>query len=367
MRFLSGSTVRSPYLISCTPTPIQYHTITVAPIFPNLIFFIWLVSYLCCHPSVMPPPPPQQQQHQPPPEAPTSPVMTSTPQLSSGTNLVARTASPTAERSSLDDSFGLPSSSIPSPQRPVPHSQSSQGMASGITLPVHLSHHVHGQQHHQPPLTNTNNATAFSVQTSDDDSDPQQRYFPSRARTKTGSHSDDPYSLDEGLISPTSTYPGSNNALPLRNPKFTPPGSATDVSSLYLSEKQRVVGNNVRALSRPALGGQSKLAAWYSKFNDSAAYWLILYFMFNLGLTLFNKIVLVNFPFPYTLTGLHALSGSAGCYLALEKGAFVPARLTSKENMIMAAFSVLYTINIAVSNLSLHLVTVPVSSVPIQF
>jgi hypothetical protein len=74
-------------------------------------------------------------------------------------------------------------------------------------------------------------------------------------------------------------------------------------------------------------------------FYDSPAYWLILYFFFNLGLTLFNKIVLVSFPFPYvssvnsanwppkltpqTLTGLHALSGCAGCYFALEKGAFV--------------------------------------------
>jgi hypothetical protein len=34
-------------------------------------------------------------------------------------------------------------------------------------------------------------------------------------------------------------------------------------------------------------------------FYDSPAYWLILYFFFNLGLTLFNKIVLVSFPFPY--------------------------------------------------------------------
>lgn len=76
------------------------------------------------------------------------------------------------------------------------------------------------------------------------------------------------------------------------------------------------------------------------KFTDSAAYWLGMYFFFNLGLTLFNKVVLVSFPFPYvsmnlpgidtrltlqTLTGLHALSGCAGCYLALERGAFVRA------------------------------------------
>ncbi|KAI5450189.1 hypothetical protein NCC49_003338 [Naganishia albida] len=93
--------------------------------------------------------------------------------------------------------------------------------------------------------------------------------------------------------------------------------------------------------------------------TESTGYWLAWYFVFNLGLTLYNKVVLVNFPFPYTLTGLHALSGCVGCYLALERGMFTPARLTSKENLIMAAFSILYTINIAVSNLSLQLVTVP--------
>jgi hypothetical protein len=115
------------------------------------------------------------------------------------------------------------------------------------------------------------------------------------------------------------------------------------------------------------------------EFTDTVGYWLGLYFVFNLGLTLFNKMVLVSFPFPYvspsrlrscsslipqTLTGLHALSGCAGCYFALERGAFTPARLTQKENLILAAFSVLYTINIAVSNISLQLVTVPVRPIP---
>ncbi|WWC66108.1 uncharacterized protein I206_100008 [Kwoniella pini CBS 10737] len=94
-------------------------------------------------------------------------------------------------------------------------------------------------------------------------------------------------------------------------------------------------------------------------FTDSVGFWLGLYFCFNLGLTLFNKFVLVSFPFPYTLTGLHALSGCAGTYIALEQGAFTPARLTQKENVVLAAFSVLYTINIAVSNISLQLVSIP--------
>ncbi|ODN90217.1 hypothetical protein L198_06235 [Cryptococcus wingfieldii CBS 7118] len=95
------------------------------------------------------------------------------------------------------------------------------------------------------------------------------------------------------------------------------------------------------------------------KFTDSTTFWLGLYFLFNLGLTLYNKALLMSFRFPYTLTGLHALSGSAGCYIALERGAFVPARLTQRENLILAAFSVLYTVNIAISNVSLQLVSIP--------
>jgi hypothetical protein len=98
-----------------------------------------------------------------------------------------------------------------------------------------------------------------------------------------------------------------------------------------------------------------------SSIADTQFFWLVLYFVFNLGLTLYNKVVLVRFPFPYTLTALHALSGTIGGYLMLESGAFVPARLSLVESMILAAFSVLYAVNIAVSNVSLQLVTVPVS------
>ncbi|KAG1903608.1 triose-phosphate transporter family-domain-containing protein [Suillus fuscotomentosus] len=91
----------------------------------------------------------------------------------------------------------------------------------------------------------------------------------------------------------------------------------------------------------------------------SLAFWLILYFCFNLGLTLYNKGVLIHFPFPYTLTALHAFCGTIGGLILLKNGTFVPAELTTAENLALVAFSVLYTINIAVSNISLHLVTVP--------
>ncbi|ORY92767.1 triose-phosphate transporter family-domain-containing protein [Leucosporidium creatinivorum] len=96
-----------------------------------------------------------------------------------------------------------------------------------------------------------------------------------------------------------------------------------------------------------------------AKSLDTPTAWLLLYFAFNLGLTLYNKLVLQGFPFPWTLTAIQMLSGTIGTQIALNRGFFVQARLTTKEGLIMIAFSVLYTVNIAVSNLSLHLVTVP--------
>ncbi|GAA5847328.1 hypothetical protein JCM9279_000238 [Rhodotorula babjevae] len=92
---------------------------------------------------------------------------------------------------------------------------------------------------------------------------------------------------------------------------------------------------------------------------DSPHAWLALYFAFNLGLTLFNKLVLQGFPFPWTLTAIQMLAGTAGTQALAQRGSFPRSRLTSRENVVMVAFSALYTVNIAVSNLSLHLVSVP--------
>lgn len=77
--------------------------------------------------------------------------------------------------------------------------------------------------------------------------------------------------------------------------------------------------------------------------------------------------MLQGFPFPWTLTAIQMLSGTIGTQIALNRGFFVQARLTTKEGLIMIAFSVLYTVNIAVSNLSLHLVTVPVRLLSCSF
>ncbi len=110
---------------------------------------------------------------------------------------------------------------------------------------------------------------------------------------------------------------------------------------------------------------------------DSPQLWLALYFVLNLSLTLYNKSVLIHFPFPYTLTALHALCGTIGTVvlLRLESRATgarpvhyrpltsspVP-NLNGRELIVLFLFSILYTLNIVVSNASLRLVTVPVST-----
>lgn len=96
-----------------------------------------------------------------------------------------------------------------------------------------------------------------------------------------------------------------------------------------------------------------------NKSLNTQEFWLMLYFVFNLSLTLYNKGVLVHFPFPYTLTALHALCGAVGGWSLRAQGAFVPKRLSATDNVALMTFSVLYAMNIAVSNVSLNLVTVP--------
>ncbi|KAG2197655.1 hypothetical protein INT47_002362 [Mucor saturninus] len=94
---------------------------------------------------------------------------------------------------------------------------------------------------------------------------------------------------------------------------------------------------------------------------ESSMLWLAMYFFLNLGLTLYNKVIMAmfQFPFPWALTAIHTLCGTIGSYLFWKLGLFKPAKLGERENMVMLMFSVLYTINIAISNVSLNLVTVP--------
>ncbi|MCJ1305815.1 UAA transporter [Hypocenomyce scalaris] len=87
--------------------------------------------------------------------------------------------------------------------------------------------------------------------------------------------------------------------------------------------------------------------------------YLVIYFAFNLGLTLFNKAVMIKFPYPFLLTTLHACCSSIGTHVLLSRGFFTLSHLSSHDNFILHVFSVLYSLNIAISNVSLALVTIP--------
>ncbi|GFP60008.1 hypothetical protein ACSS6W_005252 [Trichoderma asperelloides] len=87
--------------------------------------------------------------------------------------------------------------------------------------------------------------------------------------------------------------------------------------------------------------------------------WLGTYFFLSLVLTLYNKLVLGMFHFPWLLTFLHTSFASVGTYAMLQMGYFKLSRLGRRENLSLVAFSALFTANIAVSNLSLAMVSVP--------
>lgn len=50
---------------------------------------------------------------------------------------------------------------------------------------------------------------------------------------------------------------------------------------------------------------------------------------------------------------MHTASTSIGCASLLATGHFKLSKLGTKENLVLVAFSVLFTLNIAISNVSL--------------
>ncbi|XP_006455213.1 hypothetical protein AGABI2DRAFT_75689 [Agaricus bisporus var. bisporus H97] len=90
----------------------------------------------------------------------------------------------------------------------------------------------------------------------------------------------------------------------------------------------------------------------------SPAFWVMLWFSLNFTLTLCNKLVLNKFPFPYSITAFHALGGCVGTWLTVRHEDRPPT-MSRGQIAVLLSFSVLYTLNIVVSNVSLQLVTVP--------
>lgn len=101
------------------------------------------------------------------------------------------------------------------------------------------------------------------------------------------------------------------------------------------------------------------VAAEYSTPASTKFALLAGYFVLNLSLTIFNKSVLTSFRFPWLLTAIHTSFTALGCSTLLLTGHLQMSALGLRENLILVAFSLLFTMNIAMSNISLAAVSVP--------
>lgn len=124
------------------------------------------------------------------------------------------------------------------------------------------------------------------------------------------------------------------------------------------------------------------------------------YFLLNVALTFYNKLMMINFPYPYFITALHSGSGTIGCLFlrgigvqfensrgesmddVLERGSQLhkkgspqdprsihpttdlsQTKLSFTGMFVVLSYSTLYAANIAISNASLRLVSVPLHQI----
>jgi hypothetical protein len=159
---------------------------------------------------------------------------------------------------------------------------------------------------------------------------------------------------DLGARKPTAPYP-------VRARRYTRTVRTSSIENDQVSSWARDWTRNTSASKSGT--NSSTSSSSNSGFSLAAILILTSYFLLNLLLTLHNKLVLSSFPFPYLITSIHTLCTAFGVRFLRSRGAYVPAviRMRSREGVVLAMFSVLYTMNIAASNVSLHLVSVPVS------
>lgn len=133
--------------------------------------------------------------------------------------------------------------------------------------------------------------------------------------------------------------------------------SATYTSSS--SPEPPLLQGHERAGDVESQSPQTAAAAEHYVSTRSKLLFLAAYFFLNLFLTLSNKSVLGTARFPWLLTALHCSATSIGCFAMLGAGVLKLTPLAMRESLTLFAFSFLFTVNIAISNVSLAMVSVP--------
>lgn len=159
-------------------------------------------------------------------------------------------------------------------------------------------------------------------------------YSESRSDTPGYIRSDDAHDIIL-TVQPASPLPATSPLIPAFSSHYRPASTMVDPVAAPIPTKEYRRPSQLTEQSSSLHKTQSSLA----KRLDSTTSWLILYFCFNLGLTLFNKLVLQGFPFPWALTGIQMLNGTIGTQLALKGGFFTQAKLTYREGAVMVSLS----------------------------
>jgi len=136
----------------------------------------------------------------------------------------------------------------------------------------------------------------------------------------------------------------------------------------------RTITSDLEAQAAEKKYARLPLARAESEYNvptGTKVAYLSLYFLLNILLTIYNKAMLgkvceflihsprnnlltsKKFAYPWLLTTLHTGSASIGCYVLVLRGIFKLTKLSRRDNTILITFSLLFTINIAISNVSL--------------
>ena len=112
----------------------------------------------------------------------------------------------------------------------------------------------------------------------------------------------------------------------------------------------------------PSYLDDDRMISGFRHLLEAGSFWITLYFLANLVLTIHNKWVLsrLSFDFPWILTAIHTSISGLGSYIAVHYLKVTRAgHLTGglRDQLTLLSFSLLYTINIAISNVSLNYVS----------
>ncbi len=119
------------------------------------------------------------------------------------------------------------------------------------------------------------------------------------------------HSQPNGTPSPPLHPIDSNN--PYGSARYSQPPTGSSAYGPFASlvhTNNHSYGTEKAAHSHALTGSTPTVAIGKPPLTDSTAYWLTWYFAFNLGLTLFNKLVLVSFPFAYVSGGAERGGGA---------------------------------------------------------